>query len=353
MKEKTNTPDLLSKLLEARSPSGFEFEAQAVLDKQLQPIADDYQKDVLGNRIAILNPKGDPTLMLAGHMDELGLLVKYIDDNGFIYFKTIGGHDNILISGRRVTILTQKGPVSGVTGKRAVHLLSSQDRKKVPELHEMWIDIGTKEAHSLVSIGDPIIYDQGLQLLQNGRAVARGFDNKAGCYVVCEVFKRIAKKKSSLKAKLVTVATTQEEIGIRGATPASFTVNPHIGIAVDVTHATDHPDCDNKKFGKILLGKGPAICVGPNIHPVIFKKLVDLAKKHKIPHQLEADSGPTPTDARIIQMTRQGVATGLISIPLRYMHTPSEVVDLNDIENAVKLLEVFTLSLKNKEYIHW
>lgn len=356
MKEKNIAPDLLSQLLEARSPSGFEFETQAVLDKQLKPAADDYQKDVLGNRIATLNPKGDPTIMLAGHMDELGFLIKYIDSNGFIYFKTIGGHDNILIAGRRVTILTQKGPVTGVTGKRAVHLLSPEDRKKVPETHDMWIDIGAKdgkEAQSLVSIGDPIVYDQGLQFLQNGRAAARGFDNKSGCYVVCEVFKRVAKKKSSLKAKLVTVATTQEEIGIRGATPASFAVNPHIGIAVDVTHATDHPDCDNKKFGKILLGKGPAICVGPNIHPVVFKKLVDLAKKHKIPYQLEADPGPTGTDARIIQMTREGVATGLISIPLRYMHTPSEVVDLSDIENTVKLLEVFTLSLKSKEYIHW
>lgn len=356
MKEKTITPGFLSELLEARSPSGFEFEAQAIIDKALRPVADDYQKDALGNCIATLNPNGNPTLMLAGHMDELGFLVNYIDDNGFIYFQTIGGHDNILIPGRRVTILTQKGSVTGVTGKRAIHLMSPEDRKKIPEVHDMWIDIGTKnakETQTLVSIGDPIIYDQSPQRLQDGRLTARGFDNKSGCYVVCEVLRRVAKKKSSLKAKLVTVATAQEEIGVRGAAPATFSVSPHIGIAVDVTHATDHPDCNQKKFGKIVLGKGPAICVGPNIHPMVSKRLIDLAKKHKILHQIEAESGPTGTDARVIQMARQGVATALVSIPLRYMHTPSEIVDLNDIENTVKLLEIFALSLKTKEFTHW
>lgn len=350
------TPEFLTDLLNARSPSGFEYEAQEVLDRYLKPSADLYEKDTLGNRIATLNPKGDPTLMLAGHMDELGLMVRYINDKGFIYFDTIGGHDLSIVAGRRIKILTEKGPVVGVTGKRAIHLMTEEERKKVPQLHELWIDIGAKdkeEAKEIVSIGDPIVYDHGFELLRHCRATARAFDDKAGCYVISETFRRVAKKKSQLKAKLVSVATTQEEIGIRGATPSTFNVNPHIAIAVDVGHATDHPECDVKKYGEFYLGKGPIISRGPNINPFVFERLVASAKKLKLPYQVEAEARPTGTDARAIQMSRGGVATGLVSIPLRYMHTPSEVVDLEDVENSVKLLEEFALSLKSKEYGIW
>jgi putative aminopeptidase FrvX len=357
MKKKVpTTPEFLVDLLNARSPSGFEYEAQAVLDQYLKPSADLYEKDTLGNRIAILNPKGDPTLMLAGHMDELGLMVRYINDKGFIYFDTIGGHDLSIIAGRRVKILTAKGPITGVTGKRAIHLMTDEERKKVPLLHELWIDIGAKdkeEAKGLVAIGDPIVYDHGFEVLRHCRATARAFDDKAGCYVIAETLRRVAKKKSQLKAKLVSVATTQEEIGVRGAVPSTFNVNPHIAIAVDVGHATDHPECDMKKYGEFYLGKGPIISRGPNINPFVFERLVASAERVKIPYQIEAEARPTGTDARAMQMSRGGVATGLVSIPLRYMHTPSEVVDLEDVENAVKLLEEFALSLKSKEYGIW
>lgn len=351
-----STPDFLIDLLNARSPSGFEYEAQTVLDTYLKPSADLYEKDTLGNRIATINPKGDPILMLAGHMDELGLMVRYINDKGFIYFDTIGGHDLTIIPGRRIKILTAKGAISGVTGKRAIHLMTEEERKKVSQLHELWIDIGAKdkeEAKALVAIGDPIIYDHGFELLRHCRATARAFDDKAGCYVISETLRRVAKKKSQLQACLVSVATTQEEIGVRGATPSTFKVNPHIGIAVDVGHATDHPECDVKKYGEFYLGKGPIISRGPNINPFVFERLVFCANKIKVPYQVEAEARPTGTDARTIQMSRAGVATGLISIPLRYMHTPSEVVDLEDVENAVKLLECFALSLKSKEYGIW
>lgn len=357
MKKKLpTTPEFLADLLNARSPSGFEYEAQAVLEKYLKPEADLYEKDTLGNRIATLNPKGDPTLMLAGHMDELGLMVRYINDKGFIYFDTIGGHDLSIIAGRRVKILTANGPISGVTGKRAIHLMTDEERKKVPLLHELWIDIGAidkKEAQEIVSIGDPVVYDHGFEILRRCRATARAFDDKAGCFVIAETFRRVAKKKALLKAKLVAVATTQEEIGVRGAVPSTFNVNPQIAIAVDVGHATDHPECDVKKYGEFYLGKGPIISRGPNINPFVFERLIASAKKLKLPYQIEAEARPTGTDARALQISRGGVATGLISIPLRYMHTPSEVVDLEDIENAVKLLEEFTLSLKSKEYGIW
>jgi len=351
-----DAPDFLVDLLEARSPSGSEQEAQKVLDKYLKPCSDEYEKDTMGNRIASLYPEGDPIIMLAGHMDELGLMVRYIDKDGFIYFDTIGGHDIMMISGRRVKILTDKGDITGVTGRRAIHLMSPEDRKKVPNLHELWIDIGArnkKEAEKLVTIGDPIIYEHDFQPLRNNRATGRAFDDKAGCYVVCETLRRLSKEKSKLKAKLVSVATTQEEIGVRGSTIASYAVNPHMAIAVDVGHATDHPECDQKKYGEFYLGKGPIISRGPNINPIIFNKLVSCANKAKIPYQIEAEARPTGTDARSIQISRKGIATGLISIPLRYMHTPSEIVDLQDIENAIKLLVAFVKSVKKKEYGIW
>jgi len=350
------TPAFLSELLHARSPSGYESEAQAVFDRHVKPSAATYANDALGNRIATLNPAGDPVLMLAGHMDELGLLITYINKDGFIYFDTIGGHDRTVISGRRVIIQTATGPVKGVTGKRAVHLMDEADRKKVPEIHEIWIDIGAKskkDALTRVAIGDVATYDHELELIHGSIGAARAFDNKVGAYIVGETLIRLAKEKKPLAARVVSVATSQAELGTRGANPATYAVNPHIAIAIDVGHATDHPDCDNRKFGETKLGGGPIICRGPNINPKVYQKLVAAAKKAKIPIQFEADPRPTGTDARAIQMGRGGVATGLISIPLRYMHTPSELVDLEDVERCVQLLVAFARALEKGDYAHW
>lgn len=349
-------PEFLSDLLNARSPSGHEHEAQAVVDKHLKSFADTYEKDAIGNRIATLNPSGDPTLMFAGHMDEIALMITYVDEQGFLYFNGIGGHDLSVISGRRVRILTHDGDVAGVTGKRAVHMMSPEDRKKVPEMNQIWIDIGAKnkkDALNRISIGDPVVYDYRYEYLTDSIVTSKAFDDRAGCYVVCEVLRRLSKSKKKLAAKVVSVATAQEEVGVRGATTAAYKVNPQLAIAVDVGHATDHPDCDKKKFGETKLGLGPIIARGVNINPFIFERLIACAKKHKIPYQLEGEPAPTGTDARVLQMAREGVATGLISIPLRYMHTPCETVDLNDIENAVKLLVIFAESLKKGENGHW
>jgi endoglucanase len=352
---KYTAPVFLTELLHARSPSGYEYEAQEVFDRHVKPAADSYSGDPLGNRIATLNPKGDPVLMLAGHIDELGLIITYINKDGFIYFDTVGGHDLSVISGRRVIIQTANGPVKGVTGKRAIHLMDEDERKKVPKKHEIWIDIGVrskKEALERVSIGDVATYDHEFELFSGSIGTARAFDDKVGAYVVGETLIRLAREKR-LAARVVAVATAQEEIGVRGATTSAYSVNPHIAVAVDVGHATDHPDCDNRKFGETKLGGGPIICRGANINPKVYQKLVAAAKMADVPYQLEADPRPTGTDARAIQMGRGGVATGLVSIPLRYMHTPSEVVDLEDVERCVRLLVEFAKNLAKGDYAHW
>ncbi|MEM1221606.1 MAG: M20/M25/M40 family metallo-hydrolase [Verrucomicrobiota bacterium] len=347
-------PEFLVDLLDARSPTGHEYEAQAVVDYHVEPVVETYRKDTMGNRFATVNPEGDPSVLFAGHIDELGLIITYISDKGFVYFDTLGGHDKTMISGRRVSILTKQGVVKGVTGKRAIHLMSPEDRKKVPDTHEIWIDLGVKdkaEAEALVRIGDPAVYDQSFELIRGSVGVARAFDDKAGAYAVLEAVRRLAKGK--LAAKVTAAATTQEEIGTRGAITAAFSENPDFAIAVDVGHATDSPDCDPRKYGSFKQGGGPIICRGPNINPVVFERVVEVADKKKIPYQIEADPRPTGTDARAIQVAQSGIATGLLSIPLRYMHTPSEMVDLEDIEYTVQLLVAFARSLKKGERGIW
>ncbi len=349
-------PEFLVDLLKAKSPSGAEGQAQSVFDKHVESEADSYERDTLGNRIATLEGDGGPSVMYSGHLDELGFIVTYINDDGFLYFATIGGHDRIIIPGRRILIQTENGIVKGVTGKRAVHLMNAKDREKVPQVNEMWIDIAAKDkedAESRVQVGDVATYDHEFELIHGSVGAARAFDNKCGAYIVGETLRRLAKDKKSFKAKVISVGTSQEEIGVRGATTSSYGVNPDFAVAVDVGHSTDHPDCDKRKFGATKLGAGPIITRGPNINPIVFEKLIAAAKKRDIPYQLEGDPRPTGTDARAIQMARAGVATGLISVPLRYMHTPSEMVDLEDVEHCVRLLVGFSQDLEPGETGNW
>jgi endoglucanase len=353
----TLTPSpFLVDLLNARSPSGYEAEAQAVIDQHVQPAADVYSKDALGNRIATVKGSGGPTLLMTGHMDELGLIITYVDDKGFLYFDTVGGIDLTTISGRRVSILTRNGVVKGVTGRRAIHLLDADERKKIPEKHNLWIDIGAggkQAALEKVAIGDVAVYDQAFELFSGSVGVARAFDNKAGCFVVCETLRRLAAERDGLAATVVAVATSQEEIGCRGARAVAGGVKADFAIAVDVGHATDHPECDNRRFGEFKLGGGPIITRGANVSPVMFDKLTALAREQGIPFQVEAEPRPTATDGRELQMGPGGVATAVVSVPLRYMHTPSEVVDLKDIENAVRLLVAYARALQPGDSGEW
>ena len=351
-KTKTSTklpsvPPFLKELLDARSPSGFEEEAREVVRKRVEKVADTFSIDALGSCHATLGINGAPTLMLAGHIDELGLIIKHVSDKGFLYFDAIGGHDRSIISGRRVDILTKNGVIRGVTGKRAIHLMSPEDRRRVPEMHQMWIDIGAKdrdEALERVQIGDAAVYDHGFEQLHRSLAVSRAFDDKTGAYTVNEALLRLAKGRKP-SCKVVAVSTAQEEIGTRGAITSAYLANPDVALAVDVSHATDHPDADHRKYGRFKLGGGPILTRGPNIHPAVFERLVSCAEKNNIPVQIEADPRPTGTDARSIQVAREGVPTGLVGIPLRYMHTPSEVIDLEDLEAVVQLLVAFARSL--------
>ncbi|MBC2604705.1 M20/M25/M40 family metallo-hydrolase [Pelagicoccus albus] len=356
MTSEPKAPEFLLELLEAKSPSGAEQQSQAVYDKYVKPVADVYKKDTIGNRIGILNPENDTSVLFAGHLDELGLQINYVDENGFLYFNTLGGHDRIVISGRRVLIQTRNGIVKGVTGKRAVHLMDAKDREKVPQIHEMWIDIAAEdkeEALSRVQIGDVATYDHEFEFLHGTVATARAFDNKGGSYIVGEALRRLSKEKADLQAKVISVANAQEEVGVRGAMISAFNAAPTFAVAVDVGHATDHPDCDKRKFGEFKLGSGPIITRGPNINPIVYQKLIDAAEANDIPYQLEGDPRPTGTDARAIQVAGPGVATGLISLPLRYMHTPSEVIDLQDAEYCIQLLCAFAKGLKDGENGNW
>jgi endoglucanase len=260
-------------------------------------------------------------------MDELGFSVTYIDEKGFLSFDTIGGHDRGIIPGRRVRILTKNGDILGITGKRAIHLLDDDEENKVQKIHELWIDIGVKseeEAKKLVRIGDPVVYETPETAVINDTSniTGRAFDDKAGAYVVMEVVRRLAVEKNSLNCNLTAVASTQEEVGTRGAINATYSCMPTVGIAVDVGHATDFPDCNNKRFSKIELGGGPIVARGVNINPIIFDRIVGCAERDSIPYQIEAETRPTGTDARSIQITRGGYQRDSFRFPCAICRPP-------------------------------
>lgn len=341
--------NFLKELTETISPSGFEQEAVEVWKKRTKDFADEIKSDVHGNAIAVLNKGGKPRIMLAGHIDEIGYMVKYIDKEGYAYFSTIGGIDLHLVPGQRVWLKTKKGKVLGVIGRKPKHLLEDEEKKKISKIEELWIDIGAKdekEAKSILDIGDPAVPAVGFEKLRDDLVVAKGFDDKSGAFVVSETLRLLSREK--IKASVYGVATVQEEIGLRGAETSAYGISPDIGVAIDVTFATDFPSMDKRKIGDIKLGGGPVINRGPNVTSKIFNLLVETAKEEKIPYQVDGTPGATPTDANVIQLTKTGVATSLVSIPNRYMHTPVEVVDLKDLENISKLLSAFILRIDGK-----
>ncbi len=328
------------------SPSGFEGAAQRVIREYLEPFADEIRVDVMGNLIATLNPGGRPRLMLAGHVDEIGLMVRYITEEGFVHFSPIGGVDPHLVTGQKVHIQARDGVVLGVVGKKAIHLMEPDERNKVLQFHQQWIDIGAKnreEAESRIAIGDPITFAHTFDQLSGDIAVARSFDDKMGSFICAEALRLAAARK--IGACLMAVSTVQEEIGSRGATTSAFALEPDAAIAVDVGHATDYPDADRKRVGDIRLGRGPVLHRGANINPVVAERLMAAAAKAQISYQMEALPGRSGTDAWEMQVARGGVATGLVSVPLRYMHTPIEVMHLGDIEASAELLAAFAAEL--------
>ncbi len=341
----------LEKLMKTPSPSGYEEEARKVWRNHMELFSDTIQGDVHGNSIAVINEQNAPRIMLAGHIDEIAFQVKYISKEGYIYLNSLGGFDTGIIPGRKVRIHTKKGDVLGVVGRKAIHLLKQKDREKATKLTDICVDIGAKdkkEVEKLIEIGDPMTYDNNFEKLRNGLYTSRAFDDKIGAFIVAEVMKNVHKKKAAFKASLYSVATVQEEVGLRGAYTSAYGINPDIGIAIDVTHATDTPDVEAKEHGDIKIGKGATITRGPNINSRVFDLLVKTARKKKIPFQIEAEGRPTGTDANAIQISRAGVATALISIPCRYMHTFTEVVSIDDVQSSIDMLTAFCLGINDK-----
>lgn len=331
----------LKNLLNTISPSGYEGEAADVYKAEAETFADEVRRDVHGNTDAIINPGGKVRVMFAGHCDEIGFLVTHIDDSGFLWLASVGGWDPQIAQGQRVWVRGAKGRVLGVVGKKPIHVLGEQARKKVSQIEELWVDIGVKDkkdAEKLVSIGDPIVVAHGYDELQGDIIVGRGIDDRVGSFIVLEAARQLKRLKP--KAEIHAVATVQEEIGLRGATTSAYGIDPHVGIAVDVTFATDHPNADDlkKREGAVTLGGGAVIARGANINPKVFDLLVDTAKKEKIPYQILAEPRGTGTDANAIQLNRSGVATGLVGVPNRYMHSPCELVSYKDLEACATLL---------------
>ncbi|HOK47361.1 MAG TPA: M42 family metallopeptidase, partial [Bryobacteraceae bacterium] len=305
----TQPLEFLKSILEAPSPSGYERPVQEIVRRYAAGFADEVTTDVHGNVIAVRNPGAPLRVMLAGHCDQIGFLVRYIDNDGFLYVQPIGGWDPQIAVGQKMTVWTESGPVFGVIARKPIHLLTEEERKQVTKLKDLWIDIGAKDqadACSRVRIGDPVTLELSFRQMLNERASAPAMDDKSGLWIAFEALRRTQSGK--LNCALYAVSTVQEEIGLRGSKTSTFRVDPHVGIAIDVCHATDSPSIDKKQEGDIALDKGPVIFRGPNMNPRVVEKLIEAAKSREIPYQLDAYGRATGTDANAFQITRAGVA---------------------------------------------
>jgi putative aminopeptidase FrvX len=339
--------EFLKSLLSTPGPSGNERAAAEIWRAQAGEFAE-VRGDRMGNSFATLNGDGAPRVMLSGHIDEIGLMVTHVEEGGLLRFQGVGGWDPQVLVGQRVLVQTMNGVVPGVIGKKAVHVMEADERKKVSEINSLWIDIGAKdgdEAKGRVRVGDVAVVDQDVLELPNGRIASRSLDNRMGAFVVLEAL-RLLSEGESLAAEVVAVASVQEEIGLYGARGAAFGLDPDAAIAVDVTHATDTPGIPKNEHGDHSLGSGPVITRAANLSPLVTDGLIDIAEGEGIPYTLEADSRSTSTDADAIQFTRAGIATGLVSAPNRYMHSPNEIVALEDLENCARLIAAYVKGLK-------
>lgn len=339
----------LKQLLETPSATGTEIAVAELVRERLAGTADEIQTDVMGSVHARLSGTGvAPSLMLSAHMDEIGLMVTYISDEGFLSVSSVGGVDAAILPGMRVDVHASNSmePLRGVVGRKPIHLIEPDERKNVTPIDKLVIDLGmpAKRVKKLVMVGDVITFGVGFERFGKNMAVSRAFDDKAGVWIATRVLETLAEE-GRAPGDFVVAATVQEEIGTRGAITSTYGVNPDVAVAFDVTHATDYPGIDKTKYGKIVCGEGPVIARGPNINPAVFERLVAAAEAEGIPYQIEAEPGVTGTDARSIQITRGGIPTGLVSVALRYMHTPTEVVSLDDLDATVKLLVRFARDL--------
>lgn len=330
----------LKKLLDTPGPSGFESAPARIWREEASKFAK-VRGDVAGNSIAEVNPEGSPTIMLAGHIDEIGVIVTYIDDEGYAYIAPIGGWDPQVLVAQRIRFMGRNGDVFGVIGKKPIHLIKPDERDKASKMTDMWVDIGAStkaEAEERLSVGDAGVIDSRTMEFPNDRLVSRSIDDRIGAFIVLEALRRYAEKPGS--AHVVAVATTQEEIGYRGggAGVCATCLGPQMALVVDVTFATDHPQIEKKEIGEAKIGGGPVLTRGSIISPVVFNLLRKTAEENKIPFTIHAAGRDTSTDADAIHIAREGVATALVSVPNRYMHSPNELVSLKDVDAIADLL---------------
>lgn len=331
----------LERFMNCSGPSGFETESAQVFRDYIEEFCENVSTDLTGNTIGVLNPEAEFKFMLAGHYDEIGFQVTNISDEGYLFFRKVGGIDNLTVPGTEIEVLTEDGKrIPGVIGKKPIHLVKAKDRKNAPELESLWIDIGAesgKDARKKVYPGAPVAVKSNFEKLGKYKIKSKGMDDKIGAFIVAETLKKLKNRKINLG--VYGVGTVQEELGLRGAATSAFGISPNAGIAVDVGFATDIPDVSEKHYGDVKLGNGPIIPCNADNNPVLRKLMLQTVKKKNIKHQLTAGhSASGGTDTARIQLTKSGVATALVSIPNRYMHTPVELCDIRDVENAVKLI---------------
>jgi endoglucanase len=340
----------LERLLDAPGPSGFEARAARVWREEAEGFAGRTWTDVHGNTFAAVNPEGSPRVMLAGHIDEIGLQVTHVDEDGYLYFDGIGGWDPQVLVGQRVRVLARTGDVLGVVGKKAIHLIDPDDRSKASKIKDLWVDVGAADREGAkalgIRVGDPMVLAAGMVRLAGDRIVSRAIDNRIGAYVVLEAARLLAADPPAAAA--VAVATSQEEIGHAaggGARTSAWSIEPDVALVVDVTFSTDVPDISKKEHGDHKIGGGPVIARGSATHPVVVERLIDAAEAEGIPFTMQASPRATYTDADSIYLVRAGVPTGLVSVPNRYMHSPNELVSLADLERTARLLAAFVRRL--------
>ena len=344
--------EFLKRLLNTPGPSGFEAGAARVWRSEAESFANSVTSDIVGNSTAVIEGKGGPRILLAGHIDEIGVMVTHIDDEGFLYIDGIGGWDPQVLVGQRIRLLSKLGEVIGVIGKKPIHLIKHEEREKASKISDLWIDIGASNRAQAVErgvrVGDAGVIDTQLVQLGERLIASRSIDNRIGAFVALEALRLLSKKKA--KATVAAVATTQEEIGFYtggGAATSAFALEPQIALVIDVTFATDAPGVDKKEVGEHKMGGGPVLTRGSASHPLVFERLAEVAEKEKIPFSISAAPKYTSTDADGIFFSRAGVAAALVSVPNRYMHSPNEMVSLDDLDSAAKLVAAFCRSVES------
>jgi putative aminopeptidase FrvX len=343
-----SVPDVLHRLLTAPGPSGHEQAPAAVFREACTEFAE-VTNDTVGSTVArVVGTAGGPVLAIVGHIDEIGLIIHHIDDDGFLWFTSVGGWDPTILVGQRLRIATRNGPITGVVGKRPIHLLNDEERRKAPELKHLHVDIGAKDgddARTMVRVGDVAVIAGEPVELPNDRMISRSMDNRLGCYVAYEAARLVAEA-GGAPGDVCAVAVAQEEITFAGARTTAFSLDPDLAIAVDVTFATDAPDTNEKEVGRHRFGTGPVLQRGATLDPQLFELLHETAEAEKIPFTVTASGRSTGTDADGLHSARAGIPSGVVSVPLRYMHSPVEMVQLDDVQNAAKLIAAFAQRLE-------